>query len=289
MHGFAVGLIRKIARFVVVSAIILFALFVFISVVAWHFQHNLFHFPSVYSLNDLGRLAPLKPGIKAWPNPSNYMGLVAEPANGQKTRGTVVMIHGNAGSVIERIWYADALTQIGYRTILHEHPGYGARKGSLDENSLVMAALETAKKAEAEYGRPLYVVGESLGSGVAAGMLAFKNVDGAALIVPWDRLENVAVVHYPFLPVKKLLKDKYDSVENMSRFKGSLAVVVAEKDEIIPSECGLNLFDSFNGRKRLFFSRGSGHNEWAMNLAPSFWTDLMAFLSGEDGNQKTNE
>lgn len=266
---------------------IAFILFVIIFIgFAWFFQQSLIHHPSKYSLKELEKFSQQRPDLKFWPDKSDYRGIVAEPAGDKKILGTVVMFHGNAGSVIERIWYADSLVALGYRVILHEHPGYGARDGKLDEKNLVDDGAESVRFARIKYGRPVYIIGESLGSGVAAGVLANAESEGAALIVPWDRIANVAKKFYWYLPVDILLNEKYDSMENLKDFKGPLAVVMAENDEIIPPECGKNLYQSFAGKKKLWVSKGAGHNNWNTIATPDFWKDLMSFVSGSENNNQ---
>lgn len=237
------------------------------------------HHPSVYSVKDLENLIHSRPDLRLWKNSGIYMGIIKEPGRGRQEKGTVVLFHGNAGSVLERLWYADALSGLGFRVILHEHPGYGARKGCLKERCLVGAGDETLKLALQRYGSPLFVMGESLGSGVAAAVISGSRADGAILIVPWDRLETVAKRHFPYLPMGLILREKYDSISNLSGFRGPLAVVVAENDEIIPPLCGKNLFDSFGGRKRLWISNGEGHNTWSDMADQAFWTEVMNFVS----------
>lgn len=266
------------------SALIAFVFFyVLLCGYVWFLQTSLIHHPSRYLTDDIVKLSKKRPDLKLWPDTAGYRGIIGEPEKGQNIIGTVVIFHGNAGSVLERIWYADALKSIGYRVILHEHPGYGARDGTLDEMNLVKDGSETVHFARLRFGSPIYIIGESLGSGVASGVIARTGADGAILIVPWDKMANVAKKFYWYLPVDMLLSEKYDSVENLKNFKGPLAVVMAEKDEIIPPECSMNLYDSFSGEKRLWISNGEGHNTWNSIATHEFWKAIMAFISGKAG------
>ena len=78
---------------------------------------------------------------------------------------------------------------LGYRVLLAEYPGYGARKGELSEETFVRDAKETLRVASERYGGPLYLLGESLGCAVAAAAAKDSpvEIDGLILITPWEK------------------------------------------------------------------------------------------------------
>ena len=176
-------------------------------------QDHLLYFPARASVAEMGRT-----GLSPWPAPDNFRGLLAEPAGA--VRGTAIVFHGNAGHAGQRAYYAEALLPLGLRVILAEYPGYGPRDGALGESSLVADAAASIEAAHRQFGAPLIVIGESLGAGVAAAAVAQQSgrVAGVLLITPWDRLENVASFHYPWLPVRWLLRDRYDSAAHLADF-----------------------------------------------------------------------
>ena len=170
------------------------------------FQDRLLYFPQRATVEEV-----TGPGLRPWPSAQDFRGLAAEPAGA--VRGTAIVFHGNAGHAGHRSFYADALTPLGWRVILAEYPGYGPRAGKPGERSLVDDASETVALAHRQYGEPLLLVGESLGAAVAAaaGQRQQGRTAGLLLITPWDRLAQVASHHYPWLPVKWLLRDQYDT------------------------------------------------------------------------------
>ena len=170
------------------------------------FQDRLLYFPEKAAVRDM-----VSERLHAWPTPQDFRGLVAEAVG--PVRGTAIVFHGNAGHAGHRAFYATALTPLGLRVILAEYPGYGPRDGAVGEENLVADAEQTIALAHRLYGAPLLLIGESLGAGVAAaaGARQRDKTTGLLLITPWDRLEHVAVYHYPWLPVKWLLRDHYDS------------------------------------------------------------------------------
>jgi hypothetical protein len=98
------------------------------------------------------------------------------------------------------------------------------------------------------------------------------------LITPWDSIENVARHHYPWLPVGWLLRDRYDSVANLSTFRGRVAVVVAERDSIVPAALGRRLFESVSQAKRLWIVPAADHNDWMGGVDSAWWSSVVGFL-----------
>lgn len=237
-------------------------------------QDSLLYLPQTLSAEAATRLAADR-DLRPW-RTSTLHGYLRQPAAG-KLRGTVVLFHGNAGHAIDREHYADALVPLGYRVVLAEYPAFGEKPGTTGEASLVADSVLTLEAARRAFPGPLYVFGESLGAGVAAAAHAARPglVDGFALITPWDSLVAVASRHYPYLPVRWLLHDRYDSVANLRDYPGPVTVLVAEADQIVPATHGRRLFDSLSGRKALRVFAGADHNSWPADPAEKWWGEVM--------------
>ena len=221
-------------------------------------------------------------GLRFWPaGAQGYRGYT-HAAEIPHAKGTVIVFHGNAGTAADRDYYLSALGALGYRVILAEYPGYGGREGELSEPSFVNDARETLRLAAGSYPGPVYLLGESLGCGVAAGVArdASPGITGILLITPWNTLPALAKDHYPLLPVGWFMKDRYDNTENLKSFPGRIAVVGAERDEVVPVKHARELFALLPGEKRMWFVNGAGHNDWILHMAPSTWRESMDFLSG---------
>ncbi|HEY6073191.1 MAG TPA: alpha/beta fold hydrolase, partial [Anaerolineales bacterium] len=198
-------------------------------------------------------------------------------------RARVLVFHGNAGSALDRAYYAAALVPRGLSVSILEYPGYGARAGELRETAFVSAGVEAARAAVEQFGEPLYLFGESLGCGVASAVAGSGRVPvaGVVLITPWDSLPRMAQTVYWYLPAKWLTKDQYDNVRNLNRYPGPVAVAVAEQDEVIPPERSRRLFDLLSGRKKLWVLSGAGHNDWPGAVDPPWWSEVMRFVTKE--------
>jgi pimeloyl-ACP methyl ester carboxylesterase len=239
-------------------------------------QDRLLYFPTRATVADVTNA-----GLRAWPLAQDFRGLVAEPAGA--VRGTAIVFHGNAGHVGHRAFYAHALTPLGLRVILAEYPGYGPRSGGLGEERLVADAEQTLALVHRQYGGPLLLVGESLGAAVAAAAAARQRdlTAGLLLITPWDRLARVASHHYPWLPVKWLLRDDYDSQAHLAQFDRPVVVAVAEHDSIVPARFGTALYATLGGAKRLVVISASDHNDWPDRVDAAWWRSVIAFALGD--------
>jgi len=238
-------------------------------------QDRMLYFPAPATLAEMAGT-----GLQPWPSAQDFRGLVAEPAGA--ARGTAIVFHGNAGHAGDRAFYARALTPLGLRVILAEYPGYGPRAGALGEASFVADAEQTVALAHRQYGEPLLVVGESLGAAVAAAAAAQQPelCTGLLLITPWDRLAHVGAHHYPWLPVKWMLRDDYDSQANLAGFDRPVLVAVAEHDSIVPARLGRALHAGLTGPKRLLVFEGADHNDWPARVDAGWWRAAVAFALG---------
>ena len=227
--------------------------------------------------------------LRLWPqNVETYRGFIS-PGASQKNLGTMLVFHGNAGNALDRTYYASALNRLGYRVILAEYPGYGSRPGKTSEKEFTADAVESIRLASMEFGRPIYLLGESLGCGVVCGAAANSHtpIDGIALITSWDSLINLARDKYWFLPVKWMLKDRYDNVANLADYRGPVAVVMAGRDEIIPNRLTRRLYDTLRQPKRLWTFPKAGHNSWPSGPHESWWGEMVNFLHSTDAGNKS--
>lgn len=222
-------------------------------------------------------------GLHYWPaGPGDYRGIVSTLPAGQ-AQGTIVLFHGNAGTAADRIFYVEPLVRLGFRVLLAEYPGYGGRSGELGEGPFVSDAKETLRRAFEAYGGPMYLLGESLGCGVAAAAAkdSFVAIDGIILITPWDSLLSVAREKFPWLPVRLLLRDTYDTVENLKGYRGKIVIVGAERDEVIPIAHAEALARSLPASGTMLIIKGAGHNDWPDRVNSAWWKEITDTVQGK--------
>lgn len=267
-------------RLLVTIVFVIFA-YIVVLVLGYFGQGKMLYFPSRRSREAEADQAK-QYGLLLWhEEPADYYGLVSADFQGP-SKGVVLVCHGNAGSAVDRFYYIGSLQRLGYRVVLYEYPGYGARPGELREDVFVADALRAARAAIEEFGGPLFVLGESLGCGIASAIAGSTElaVKGVILITPWDTLPNLAQDIYWALPAKLLVRDKYDNIANLRDFKGPIAVVMAGIDEVIPNKRTMNLFESLPENKRLWTLQGAGHNDWPGVVEEMWWKEVVDFVSG---------
>ena len=129
----------------------------------------------------------------------------------------VLYFGGNAEEVSWMI--QEAASQVpGIAWLLVSYRGYGGSEGSPSEATISSDALQWYEHAtQVLKAKQVYVFGRSLGSGPAVLVASERPVAGAVLVTPFDSLIEVAKRHYPFLPVRLMLRHQFDSIGRARR------------------------------------------------------------------------
>lgn len=200
----------------------------------------------------------------------------------------LILFHGNAGYALHRTHFIDGLESLDggrlWQVYLFEYPGFGARSGSPSEESITEAAVAAVDSLGSD--TPIYVAGESLGSGPASALAHRlpQRLPGVLLITPYSSLPEVAGVHYPFVPVRWLLRDRWDNLAALAPYPGRLGVILAGADEVIPVAQGQRLFDAAQGAKRIWIMPSAGHNGLDFTPGASWWREASDFLLHQESD-----
>lgn len=127
--------------------------------------------------------------------------------------------------------------------LLH-YRGYGGSAGEPGEAALVADALRLFDTVHARHAN-VAVIGRSLGSGIAVQLAASRPVRRLVLVTPFDSVEAVAARLYPWLPVRWLLKDRFDAVAHAPRVSAPTLVLSAGRDQVVPAENTGRLIERF--------------------------------------------
>ncbi|MBI4625390.1 MAG: alpha/beta hydrolase [Verrucomicrobia bacterium] len=227
-------------------------------------QRRMLYYPSSTALAEQLAYAP-GAGLEPWRDAAGARIGWKREAPGAVAAQRWLVFHGNAGLAVQRAYWADALERVSPgRTLsvyILEYPGYGRREGSPTENAITAAALAAIDAFPAD-GKPTHLLGESLGCAVAAQVARARpeRVGGLVLVSPFNCLADVAAHHYPWLPVRGLLRDRWRSDEALRGFAGPVAILAAERDGVVPAKFAQRLHDGHPGRKRLHVIAGEDHN-----------------------------
>ncbi|MBA4261885.1 MAG: hypothetical protein C0443_07680 [Comamonadaceae bacterium] len=187
----------------------------------------------------------------------------------------VLYFGGNAEDVsgslpqLARLFPDHALYLMHYR-------GFGQSTGQPSEPALHADARALYQHVRREHPE-IKLIGRSLGSGVAARLASEQAVARLALVTPFDSIENVAVEHYPWLPVRWLIRDRFDSAAVAGRISAPTTLIAAEHDTLIRPERTAQLAARFQpGVARTVVVPDVGHND--IGFHPVYERALVAAL-----------
>jgi uncharacterized protein len=196
-------------------------------------------------------------------------------------KAVVLFTHGNGGNITHRSDLMDHLKRrLGVATFIFDYRGYGRSEGSPSGPGILADARAARAWVAKRAGVPpdrLVIFGESLGGAVAVQLAAEGGARGLILQNTFDSLSAVAACHYPWAPVRLLLRTKLDAVEAIKAYRGPLLQFHGDADRIVPYECGQRLFDAANEPKQLVTVRGGDHND---GWGHSFYEAIGRFLEG---------
>jgi fermentation-respiration switch protein FrsA (DUF1100 family) len=104
-------------------------------------------------------------------------------------------------------------------------------------------------------------MGESIGGAVMVDLAAQDGARGLILENTFTSLPDVAAYHFPWLPVRALLRTRLDSISKIGRYLGPLLQCHGTADTIVPLSLGRRLFDAAHEPKRLVVIEGGDHND----------------------------
>lgn len=191
----------------------------------------------------------------------------------------VLVFHGNAGNADMKNYYKLLFPYANI--IIGEYPGFGFRQNeALNKDNIISAAQEITEEVLKD-GKPLILVGESLGSAVASEMAVKYNIKDLVLATPYDNISSVAQSKFPLLPIYPLVLDRYDNTEVLKKFHGNVVILVAEFDQVIPTKFAYHLSQYLNKdiRKLDILIKGAGHNSYVSSFSEDNRKRMHQFLN----------
>ena len=152
----------------------------------------------------------------------------------------MLYFHGNdahLGTRAEKIRpYLDA----GFGVLLMSYRGYGGNPGQPSEEGLYHDGRAALDFLAAEGARPEDMVyyGESLGSGVAVQLALEATPAALVLEAPYTDVAAVGQRRYPFLPVRLLMRDRFDNLSKIPAVRAPVMVIHGEQDRTTPVDLG---------------------------------------------------
>lgn len=258
------------------TLLLLVSIYLIVCVIVACLQRQMIYHPQIFTSQQVEQMAQAA-SLERWKNPAGESIGMKRLSLKQPAQGRVLIVYGNASYATGCAHYADAIQSVAaFDVFILEYPGYGDRPGSPSQSSLFRAADEAFQLLATK--GPIYLVGESLGTGVAAYLAGTysDNVAGVVLIAPYNRLTGVAQYHMPVFPVHLLLIDRFPSEDYLHNYHGPVGTIVDGQDLVIPPKFGLRLYDGYAGPKQLWEFPNGDHAAIA-ERPEKFWKEAVEF------------
>ncbi len=196
------------------------------------------------------------------------------------THGTILFLHGNGGNNGDRIDAIRTLHLLHYNVMIVDYRGYGKSEGSPTESGTYLDAQAAWTHLVQVRGIPsesIVLMGESLGGAVAID-LASRHPPGALVVQSsFTSLGDIAAIHYPWLPVRWLLRHQYDSISKGGRITCPKLFIHSTQDTLVPLANGQALFAAAAEPKQFLITPGD-HNEGGFLYSQEYTAKLKTFL-----------
>ena len=191
---------------------------------------------------------------------------------------TILFLHGNAGSLENRIHKINHFKDINVNFLLVSWRGFSGNKGKPTEKGLYEDAKSAVEwlKSKGINENNIIIYGESLGTGVATEIAQNKNFAGVILESPFTSMIDAGKTKYPYLPVRFLLKDKYENNKKIKNIHSPILIMHGKVDNIVPFYMGEKMYELANEPKYYYFSEYDDH---MMEYNEKLLTELKAFIN----------
>ena len=179
----------------------------------------------------------------------------------ENPKGLILYFHGNAGDLSRWGEVTSFFVQYQYDVLVMDYRTYGKSTGKLGEQALYDDAQLFYNHVLDRFAEgDIIVYGRSLGTTFAT-YLASKNNPGKLILeTPFNSLVDVAQQHYPFLPIRRLLKYQFPTQEFAPEVGCSVTIIHGTSDSVVPYENGQKLFRAFNAGNEFITIEEGEHN-----------------------------
>jgi len=257
-----VRVLKIVAILAVLSFLLLVAAFYLTQRSLLYYPTRVYLTPAQAHANAAFREVPIKTAdglaLKAWYAPTKDKPF------------TIVFFHGNGDSLYGAAQVAEPYIEAGYGFLAVEYRGYSGLPGKPTEEGLYSDGRACMHQLIATGIDPRHIIlyGHSLGTGAAIQMAQEFPVGGLMLLAPYLSIPSLAQIHYPFLPARLLVLDRFENEEKISKVHVPVLMVSGADDQLIPPSQGMKLFSLANDPKEYHSIPGRGHNDSFDDFTP---------------------
>ena len=241
----------------------------------YFFQRNLLYHPKINNYDDHKLTSVVeKITIKTKDN----IELLSWYYNNNINKKTILFLHGNAGSLENRIEKLNHFANMKVNFLIVAWRGFSGNKGKPTESGLYEDARSAIEwlRSKGIIEKNIIIYGESLGTAVAIEVAQNKKFAGIILEAPFTSMIDAGKDKYPFLPVRWLLKDTYESDKKIKNINSPILIMHGKVDNIVPFSMGKKMYELANEPKNFYISEYANH---MMNYDENLLIALKNFIS----------
>ena len=191
---------------------------------------------------------------------------------------TLLFFHGNAGNLSNRTYKLNEFAKLDLNILIFAWRGFSGNDGEPSEFNLYNDSKRVIKwlNSKGIKNNSIVLYGESLGTGVAVELATSNIFNSVILESPFTSMTNAAKNFYPWLPIKYLIKDKYESENKIGNVKIPILILHGQKDNIVPFSMGKKLFDLANEPKEFYSTE---HDDHMMTFDAKLVEKIKIFIS----------
>ena len=179
---------------------------------------------------------------------------------------TLLWFHGNAGNINRRLDNIKMLhDRVPVNVFIIDYRQFGKSEGKVSEQGTYLdakAALSYLHSRKDINNEKIIFFGRSLGSAVAVDLAVKEKCCALVLETPFTSIKEMGQTLYPFLSISlHFLRTKYDSLSKIKQIKVPTLIMHGDKDELVPFEQGMKLYEHANEPKEFYTIPGANHND----------------------------
>lgn len=180
----------------------------------------------------------------------------------EKSKGAILYFHGNKDNLVRWGKIASDFTKYNYDVFVIDYRGYGKSTGERTEKKLFDDALFFYNYVKETYNpQELIIFGRSLGTGISAWLASKTNPSKLILETPFCSMYNLVGNFLPEFFYKNKLKYHFNSHLHLKNTEFPIAIFHGTKDEVVPYESGVKLFNKINNPNKILITiEGGKHN-----------------------------
>lgn len=263
-------------RRIIISLLLIYIIIVFLMTL---FQRSFIYFPERLPVDRPLRLPEGSREVSLMVKGIGRICGVYHPA--EKDELMVLLLHGNAKNLLHYMDLYNGLVRLKVGVLMIDYPGFGKSGGTPTEKSVYESAEAALRWLVKERNIPpskIVLFGKSLGTAVATYLATRNDCAGLILESPFKSIVSVGQSQYPFLPVRLLIRDRYEILSRVRSVVEPLLVIVAEEDTLVEPEESYAVYEAANEPKSLLTIRGAEHNDIQAIGGEFYWNALNSWL-----------